>query len=291
MQKQGKLKTLFTFLTLTAFFAAGYLYSNSRNSSKSSTSSLKTTSKSAPEQKGAQSLSSRVDPFISAASNYPKTRAEKYNRLKKLSPEVQISYFGDLLGRPTYINYFDNNTRGYEFLKDEIREYIFVDEDYYVQAITDKHDKIMSFAVTSRKEDFSPVLPWGNAFKVILNKTPFSEWIAESPLTCYRFTGAHEPSYYFEEAYFGNPGHYLTYLVGTNTAGYSSEFIPSGDDGNYFGRTDCNLISKDDRKNFIPNTFIIRGMSFVAIDIPERMEIGHWTFFGPDQIQVRTLNE
>lgn len=276
MNNHQYLYRLIQLLMLVVFFAAGYFFSSFRSSPKEGVSG--------------------VDPFAPNVSSLPKTKEEKYDRLKKLSPEVQISYFGDLLGKPVYINYFDSNTNGYKFLKDEIREYIFVDTDYYVQAITDKHDRVMSFAVTSRKEDFNPTFSVSPEGEISLNKTPFSEWLGQAselqPLLCYRFTGAHDPFLYFEQAYFGNPGHYLTYLIGINNSAPPREEIPSIKDGydfSFSGRIQCDSINEEDRVRMSPNTYIVRGMSF--IDVHEATENSPVIFFGPDPVLVRTLNE
>lgn len=276
MLKQGKSNKLLAFLLLAVVFAAGYFYSSYRSSTRVNVSG--------------------TDPFAPNVSSLPKTKEEKYDRLKKLSPEVQISYFSDLLGKSVYINYFDNKTRGYEFLKDEIREYIFVDTDYYVQAITDRHDRVMSFAVTSRKEDFNPTFSVSPEGEISLNKSPFSKWlgrVSESqPLLCYRFAGAHDPFLYFEQAYFGNPGHYLTYLVGINNSAPLHEWIPAIKDGydfSFSSRIQCDAINEEDRVRMSPNTYIVRGMSF--IDVHEATENSPGIFFGPENVLVRTLNE
>lgn len=299
MLKQTKPQKFLTFLILVAFFVVGYFYSNFRNMPKPSTTALKTvvpTTESLPESDNARPLFESSAPVVSLTLTPLNLKQQKYDRLKKLSTDVQISYFSGLLGKPVYINYFDSNIHGYEFLEDEIREYVFVDTDYYVQAITDKHDKVMSFAVTSRKDDFNPLLPWGNAVKVVLNKTPFSEWMPnqERPLACYRYTSAHTLFLYFEEAYFGNPGHYLTYLVGINSSPPYPIGIPSGDNGNYGGNTDCKTVDRESRARLSPNTYIVRGLSF-PINISNIMSAGEdfepGIFFGPDPVQVRTLNE
>ncbi len=212
------------------------------------------------------------------------SKEDKYRLLKQLSVEVQINYYNKLLGDPTYINFPKNN----------IREYIYADQDYFVKALTNDKDKVISYAVTSREEDFNPEFSQTDLFKVILNKTTFSEWLSlgNQILSCYHFLGAHDPLYYFEEAYFGNPGNYLSYVVGINNSGF---FIDIPDIINYspptLGYINCNQINQDDRKLLSPNTFIVRSSLYSEFFRREDINKDPSIYFGPDNIQVRTLNK
>lgn len=218
-----------------------------------------------------------------------RNKEEKYEALKKLSVEVQINYFTKLLGSPLYINPVEGNK--------DLKEYVFVDDDFYVQTITNTNDKVYSYAIVSRKKDFNPTFEMSNLFKVSLNKTPFSEWLIgkDLPLNCYRFIGAHDPIYYFEEHYFGNPGLYLTYLVGINNSA-SYDGIPRPEDESFvhFGSIDCESTRQKDREEITPNTFIVRSDLFggrIGIKEGDFDEKGPGVWYGPDNIQLRTLNE
>lgn len=213
------------------------------------------------------------------------TPDEKYEILNKLSVEVQISYFDKYLGVPTYVNQLDMGKK----------EYVYADKDFFVGAITDPHDKVLSYAVTSRNSNFNPSFGTEGLFDVSLNKTVFSEWITdkffELPLGCYRYLGAHDPLYYFEENYFGNPGDYLTYMVGVNNVA-SFDGIPSTADDPEFpfgqrGWTNCEIIEQTDRERFTPNTFVVLGMDVQTEDLEKSAGV----YFGPSNIQLRTLNE
>lgn len=216
--------------------------------------------------------------------------------LNKLSPEVQISYFVRLLGEPVYKNILSEK----EYIFTEkvskditVKEYIFVDVDFYVQAITDEYEKVISYAVTSRKRDFTPTFRKEGLFEISLNKTPINELSAHSTnKECYRFLGANTPVYYFEKTYFGNPGNYLEYLAGISNIAWSNKDIPEYvDDKNpqvgWQGAIDCNKVSENYRTTSFPNTFIVWSPY-----VPKNMD-GEppLLFFGPQYTQVRTLNE
>lgn len=217
------------------------------------------------------------------------SKETKYETLTKLSPQVQISYFKNLLDEPVYINDLKNFNK---------KEYIFTDKDYFVQAITDLNDKVLLFSVVSRSKDFNPTYEITGieppALKVSLNKTSFNDaFYGKEPLACYRFLGAHTPVYYFEEGYFGNPGKYLTYYIGHTDSGWSEGGLPGLTESTdpskdiYDGSFDCNLVNKEDRMKLKPNIYAVQygdlGLK-AGEDIP--ME-----FFGPQYILVRTLRD
>lgn len=198
-------------MVLAAFFTAGYFYLNYRRQSQIPVVPQKSNAESTFEQNRSSPVAG--DPFASVADNHPKTRDEKYDRLKKLSPEVQITYFGELLGKPIFKNFSID--------RDQI-EYVFVDDDYYVQAVTNPDAMVLAYSVTTRTSDFFPIYD-DKTIKIILGKTSLRDATpanlsGQKPLSCYAFfTGATAPSYYFERYYFGKP--YITYLFGINQAG------------------------------------------------------------------------
>ncbi len=245
------------------------------------------------------------------------TKEEKIKTLQKLSVEVQINYFENLLGKPTYINVIPLKdppkieqkfySSYYENLKEGFFEYVFIDENFYVQAITDSNKKTLSYAVTSRKEDFNPSFEMPILFKVSLNKTPFSEYLSSSedryhPQVCFQFVGAHTPIYYFEKSYFGNPGNYLYYLVGLSDIAWPGEIpavieevieTPTGLVGEWWwGPGNCKNVNQEDRERLAPNTFIVWTSTLDSLYTELRMPSESMLeFFGPSYTQVRTLNE
>lgn len=195
-----------------------------------------------------------------------------YKIVQKLTTGVQKSYFDDLLGKPVF-----EETNSY---------YTYTHINYIVHATVDDSDNITSFAVTSRNNDFQPIFETEGLYKVQLNATPFSEWLANSsgPRWCYHFQGAHDPMQYFERTFFGNVGNYQSFSVGITNAGSfegipSVKFISDNDIGG-LGETDCKRISDEDRKSFKPNTFVVTGKGINA---------DTWLNLGPDPLQTRLL--
>lgn len=205
---------------------------------------------------------------------------EKYKLLNKISAEVQVDYLNKLLGNPVYKN----------ILSEDLISYTYVDPDYYLWVLANKDDKVLAYAITSRKKDFNPNLSIFDT-KILLNKTLFSDWIDNSNpnLKCYRFIGANNPAYYFEEVYLGNPGLYQTYWVGNNNAAYMSGLpgLKEGYANKLQGQIDCGNITNREVTTF--NTFMVWGPFF---EIPlNELEKNPTLYFGVDNIQTRTLNE
>jgi len=204
---------------------------------------------------------------------------DKYDLVSKISVGVQISYFNKYFGEPTIINKGEDKN-----------EYIYADPDYFVQAVTNLNNKVLSTSVTSRNKDFKPKFNISNHLNITLNETPYSQI---DPQSCYRYMGAHDPVLYFEINYEGNIGNYLTYLIGTNNAGVDGYIIPEVNmegvklkDGEAYGEgiIDCNIILEKDRNILTPNTFVMINNKIMFKDsIPK-------IYFGVDNIQTRLIN-
>ena len=211
--------------------------------------------------------------IVENINNISQTDLENgYKIVQKLTTGVQRTYFDDLLGKPVF-----TEPNSY---------YTYTHINYIVHATVDGNDKITSFAVTSRSNDFQPTFELNGMYKVQLNVTSFSEWITDSsfPRWCYHFQGAHDPQQYFEQSFYGNTGNYQSFSVGISNAGNfngmpSVKFI-SDDDIGGLGETDCKRIPDEDRKNFKPNTFVVTGRGVNA---------GTWLNLGPDPLETRLL--
>ena len=209
------------------------------------------------------------------------SKRDKYDVIDKFSAGVQVSYFRQLLGDPVYINYAENS---------DYREFIFVDPDFYVQLITDRNEKVLTFAVTSRVKDFNP--PVGRFFgeKVVLNQTKFGDIPDDtygSPEACHLFPGITAPSYYFEEYGFGYPGLYQTIYFGINSAGYYPEERLPGTKPTDLGETEtCSEVDQDTRNDLTFNTYMVQHG-----DVPIGMDEEDSFIYGPRYTEVKTLNE
>ena len=182
---------------------------------------------------------------------------KKYSSLSKISTEVQIDYLKKYLSKPIIINYSSDR---------KTKEYIFVDIDYYVQIITNSDDKVLAYAVTTRKKDFNPAFSIGDV-EVQLGITKF--YTDKNPINCFGLLGNTAPTFYFERYPGWNGTNYQDYLYGYNTAGYRDTglegrfLIPILSDGIFlkdkkgYPEYDCNSIPQEFRMSFPINTFMV----------------------------------
>jgi len=144
-------------------------------------------------------------------SNKTSVNQEKYDKLNKLATQVQIDYFTKLLNDPVFINKSEDKV---------YIEYIYVNEDYYVQVITDNNKKVLAFTVVSRKKDFNPILDYSGGEYTLLKNSLADVRKNGNPENCYLNIPASGPFSYYEDYYYGRPGLYQTYRVGNAQAGY-----------------------------------------------------------------------
>ena len=142
---------------------------------------------------------------------------QKYENINALATEVQIDYFKKYLGDPVFINYSEDRTQ---------QEYVFVDGDFFVQAVTNFDGKVLAYAVTTRNSDFNPVLKLPN-FEIVLGVSKIGDIGRIPNKSCYGFIPANGGAAYYEEYYFGRPGMYQAYFLGVNSVGYSGPSGPS----------------------------------------------------------------
>ncbi|GAB4218832.1 MAG: hypothetical protein Fur009_1930 [Candidatus Microgenomates bacterium] len=131
----------------------------------------------------------------------------KKEKINYLTTKVQLNYLKQYLGDPVFINYSKDKKQ---------KEYIFIDEDFYTQLITNDNDKVLAFFITLRKKDFNPQVK-KQAFNIILGKSTLKDIYDKNLITkCIGFLGNTARSYYFEEYYFGRSGYYQNYIFGYN---------------------------------------------------------------------------
>jgi len=189
-------------------------------------------------------------------------RANSYDRLRRLGTGANLTFFEAVLGDPPavsrsivksdYLEYLSADDPEYDPRRsDEIQTRtfakafglaIFIDRDYYVQAISETDGTVLAFSVTTRSRRFRPVyVPhrelgpierwrhrrrWRQRYrplvKIELGKTRFADLDPKDPD---QFAGprlrlrlgAHNFAY-SEITYFGNPGYYQDFAWTTSDA-------------------------------------------------------------------------
>ena len=216
---------------------------------------------------------------------------QKYESVGALATEVQIDYFKKYLGDSVFINYSEDRTQ---------QEYVFVDDDFYVQAVTNSDGKVLAYAVTTRNEAFKPVLKLPNV-DVVLGVTKFAELGRIEFARCYGLVAATAGSFYYESYYFGRPGKYQTYLLGTSDVGYLSasafgigmldqkmKYLEKTEDVRntlVWGQVDCTSVPEEFREKQSLNTYLVLASSMQTKE--EEIKFG----FGVGYNQVWLLNK
>jgi len=165
-------------------------------------------------------------------------------------------------------------------------EHIYRDRLYYVQAVTDDADNIVSYAVTTRSRQFYPSFATGPAtnnprVEVTLGRTYYCD-IDAPPDRVSGLLGARR-GYYIEYYAFGNPGLYREFAFSVNDAG--TVLSPPWINVEYEWGDEPFAPSPEHlrfRENATPNTFAVTAPHIGFDDLP--------TGVGPDYDLLRTLN-
>lgn len=200
------------------------------------------------------------------------------NNLQQLAPGTTMAFFVSILGTPIFVKKGMQNTK----------RCVFVHNLFYVEAVTNLDDEVQMFSVTTRSENFNPILILGpyttdNTFvSVQLGKTKFSE------LDILGYEGRVESgvgnrrAFYNEEYYFGNPGLYQTYVLSYNDAG-TREINATAADLNAGANTTTDPRLKELRTHSVINTYSITAPSI------NLQSLGVSPWLGADYDQVRVL--
>jgi len=154
-------------------------------------------------------------------------RRDLYRRIARLGTNAQVSFFTSVLGQPPAIQ----RSRNEQFV-----EYVFVDQDYFVNVLADREQSVRLFSVTTRRRKFQPRLESakeGHAnprLEVRLGETTFAE-LGLSPDRAVGRGAGGRGFRYSEVFYLGNPGKYQTFVCSTGLggAGAIEELPGSGD--------------------------------------------------------------
>lgn len=148
-------------------------------------------------------------------------KQRSYELINSLAADVNIGYFESKLGKAAFLNVAEKTNK---------KEYIFVNKNYYIDAITDKNGKVLMYSVTTRNINFNPTSPDG---KIVLGKSRFidlanNDFFGE-PIEIISWLGAHD-AFYMEGYYWGNPMNYQIYYYSNSDAGFNNY-----DDSDYVG--------------------------------------------------------
>lgn len=254
-------------------------------------------------------------------------RRDRYDRLHRLGTNAQLSFFDAVLGEPAamrrtiegWVTRYDDEGQPYREPKDYI-ECVWIDRDYYVQAVADTDETIHAYSVTVRRKRFKPRFrpPGGTGVErrwplrrllgeyrfqpnkeIVLGRTRFAELGRPGSSACW--VGAHN-LHYFESYYLGNPGHYQTFVYGVNDAGAWAWDLPLGGDF-YMHNFSWGFGSGEDadydsmerwqtfRRGARINTYTVLSPELALIDYPFAGDPpnDYPTIFGPNSGRVRTL--
>jgi hypothetical protein len=244
---------------------------------------------------------------------------DHYRRLRRLGPEVQLSFFTSILdAQPAVRRKIKGKVTDYEEDGDDFRqverprdywECIWIDPDWYVQAVANDEETVLAFSVTTRSSKFNPrfhspsgyfekrwkaIFGWAlgrftREFDLRLGRSTFAEaidYLEEAKA----YLGAHNWGY-TEIHYGANPGLYQYFVLSVNDAGVGAWgdevriLFPDGpgDDLDWKGDPPYeempNLVAF--RESAKINTFSIIGPTLSPEDYP--------VTFGPHENLVRVI--
>lgn len=137
-------------------------------------------------------------------------RWANYSKLGRVAVTAQLGYFVAVLGEPAVKRQNESGTT----------TALFVDPDFFLQAVVGADGLVISYSVTTRSPRFRPKLWWpttGDGFQgVTLGRSTFVE--AGDPTQVTGSRGARRIGY-AEIHYFGNPGHYQEFALSYNDSG------------------------------------------------------------------------
>lgn len=134
-----------------------------------------------------------------------------YKKIEKLNTGVQASYFNKLLGEPVMIEPWRNE------MFPNYKEYVYVNDDFFVNSIADDSNAVLYYAVTTRKQNFNPELPFVFGENLKLGEAKISEFNPALANVFLDFDSRH--LYYHEFYYYGGVGNYKYYLIGYSPSG------------------------------------------------------------------------
>lgn len=142
-------------------------------------------------------------------------RQLQLRQIARLAPGTTLGFFRGILGAPVFV------TSGAR-----TKRHVFIDDSFYVEAVTDLGETVLMFSVTTRSSRFNPTLKLGPystdraAVVVRLGKTVFAELDRLGHEGRVKSSRGARRLTYVEQYYFGNPGLYQRYALSMNDAGF-----------------------------------------------------------------------
>jgi hypothetical protein len=221
-------------------------------------------------------------------------------KVESLAVGVNISVYQNDFGQSTFINYPKSPTG-----KIQEKEYIFVNTDFYLDAVTDTNDSVLYYAVTVRNDSFHPVFKGPSP--ITLGVSKFTDITGEPNfVVACSFEGAKFS--YYETHYYGYSGDYQDYGFGVNPAGdihsgpqfledllgleqsgycpgvgpVPGATIPPGAGPPPLPTQQVNALKNDIRSNTVINTYAVstetikdlNGSSYLGVDYDQVRQLG-----------------
>jgi hypothetical protein len=227
-------------------------------------------------------------------SSFWKTQAG-YKKVARLNVNTQIDNYEEILGKPFLINKRASH-----------KEYLFIDELFYVQAVANEADQVVMYSITTRSPKFRPKIrtPFSDNKEkdivVELGRTPLSV-INYRPSDINGFISGNMSSFYYNELYWtGNWGGYLTYGFSYNGAGAGKVSTPYWPlfSGLVTQKTLLNRLQKGDSPQFPRGLREFRSKTAintytVISDYEPKLDIDNddWMTLGPEIQSLRQIKD
>ncbi|NOI82179.1 hypothetical protein F0237_16045 [Vibrio tubiashii] len=238
--------------------------------------------------------------------------SELDKKLNSLNVEVDIGYFNSILGMPAIKNQRRINQVYYSFESIEnmddpkqveeehlYNEYFYINEDYYVQVVTDEKDKVGMYSITARSANYIPEIKTDRGETIYLGKSTYTE-LKRKPQKVAGLLGMNLKHFNYYEVYLFDPGNYRYAVYSSSPVGH---FENVGDLDWEIGNIFAESFSVDDkdfpmhskhqafRKTTTINTYSVTTPWFHGIDLTDEGVNygGRQINFGPHVDQVSMI--
>lgn len=239
--------------------------------------------------------------------------AELDKKLNSLNVEVDIGYFDGVLGPPAIKNVRSITHKYYSFksLMDDphnstkieknisYKEYFYINDLYFVQAVTDEEGKVGMYSITARASKYIPEIKTDLGELVLLGKSTYGN-LENKPKKVAGLLGMNLKHFNYYEVFLFDPGNYRYAIYSSNPNGH---FQSVGDldweirdifaKGFSVDDDDFPMHKKHEkfRKSTTINTYSVTTPWFQGIDLSEN-EVnygGAYINFGPHVDQVSMI--